>query len=692
MKQHLEKANRLIEESSPYLLQHAYNPVDWFPWKDEAFAKAKRENKPIFLSIGYSACHWCHVMERESFENENTAKILNEYFVSIKVDREERQDIDEIYMSAIQAMTGAGGWPLSVFMTPDRKPFFGGTYFPPVDLPGRPSFDKVLLTIAHAWQENREKLIDSAEQITESLANIFRQTAKQIVSEEILTAANFQLHKNFDAVNGGFGTAPKFPQTGIIQILLNYWYRTDDHDSLDMAEKTLQAMAKGGIRDHLGGGFHRYSTDERWLVPHFEKMLYDQAMIAKVYIHAYQATGNKFYANVAESIYEYVLRDMTDPNGGFYTAEDADTDGKEGSFYIWQMNEIENILGKPNAEIFNKYYGITNKGNFEERKNILHINRTIEELAHIFNKKEETIKNIIEESKIKLLAHRNQRPKPGKDDKIITGWNGLMISSLALAGAVLEEKRYIHAAQKCANFILNNLIRDNRLMHYCRQGKVVNPGILDDYAFFILSLIDLYQADFDTKWLVHANNLMLQMLQLFENPEGGFFMTAKDDEQLFIRANPSFDNPIPSGNSIAAMILLKFGKITSEQSYIECAKSVIDAFSPQLTHAPTLMAFMLCAFDFFVGPSQEIVIAAKRPEESEAQKMIRLIRKTYLPYSILLFHHADDIKNSLEHIAPFVKNQTTIDGKAAVYICNNYACGSSITSAAKLETELKKLH
>jgi uncharacterized protein YyaL (SSP411 family) len=690
--QQIEKTNRLIEESSPYLLQHAHNPVDWYPWKSEAFEKAKDENKPIFLSIGYSSCHWCHVMEKESFENDNTAKILNQYFICIKVDREERQDVDEVYMNAVQAMTGTGGWPLSVFMTPDCKPFFGGTYFPLRDLPGRPSFEKVLLTIAQAWKENHEQIVTSASQISQSLETIFQLTKPQTISEEILTAANFQLQKNFDDENGGFGKAPKFPQPGNLTSLLNYWYRTEDSKSLEMVEKTLQSMAKGGICDQLGGGFHRYSTDERWLVPHFEKMIYDQALLSRLYINTYQVTGREFYTIIAQDIFEYVFSEMTDATGGFYTAEDADSQGKEGTYYIWRMDEIEQILGKHNADIFNKYYGVTNKGNFEEKKNILHIIRSIEDVAQIFDEKPEKVKNIIAESRVKLLESRSKRPKPEKDDKIITGWNGLMISALALGASVLNEKKYLKAAVKCANFILNNMIQNNRLMRYYRHGKVVNFAVLDDYAFFITALIDLYQSDFDVKWLIEANKLLIQAIDLFENPDGGFYLSGKDDEQLFIRSTPSFDNPIPSGNAAMALALLKFGKITTEQSYIERAKSVLDAFSSQLAQGPALMTYMLSAFDFFVGPSQEIVIASAGASQTDVKKMIKTIRHTYLPNSIVLMHTDEAGKKVLEQIAPYIKDQTPINGKAAAYICNNYVCGSPITSAAKLETELKNLH
>lgn len=674
VRQSVEKTNRLINENSPYLLQHAHNPVDWFAWKKEAFEKAKNENKPIFLSIGYSACHWCHVMEKESFSDNRIAKILNEHFISIKVDREERQDIDDVYMNAVQAITGSGGWPLSVFLTPKGEPFYGGTYFPPTDMPGQPSFERVLLTIADMWKENSDKVIDSADKISQSLASFSQQAQPQALSDEILNYTNTQLKKIFDKVNGGFGTAPKFPQPGCLSLLLNHWYKTGDSESLEMVEQSLAAMAKGGIYDQLGGGFHRYSTDAQWLVPHFEKMLYDQALLSKIYVQAYQAAGRDFYAEIAKDIFGYVLRDMTDPAGGFYSAEDADTQDKEGFFYIWQMEEIENILGKQNAEIFNKYYGVTNKGNFEERKNILHINRTIEQIAEIFNESPQTIKNILAQSRIKLLENRSKRPAPGKDNKIITAWNGLMISSLALGASVLDEQKYVQAAEKSADFLLSTLIQNDRLMRYSRDGKIVNRAFLDDYAFLAMGLIDLYQADFDAKWLIEAKKLTNQMIELFENPDGSFYLTGKDDEHLFIRSSPSFDTSIPSGNSIAAMVLLKLGRTTVEQNFIERAKQLLNAYSAQMANAPVLMAYMLSAFDYYVGRAHEIVIESDNPNRDETKKMLQTIRHTFLPNAALKFRKVEE------------------SGKTSAYICGNNVCGRPVTTVKELESELKKLH
>ncbi|HBG27185.1 MAG: hypothetical protein A2Y10_07420 [Planctomycetes bacterium GWF2_41_51] len=689
--QSVEKTNRLIDENSPYLLQHAHNPVDWFAWTDEAFEKARKEDKPVFLSIGYSACHWCHVMERESFENENIARILNENFISIKVDREERQDIDDVYMNAVQAMTGTGGWPLSVFMTPNAIPFYGGTYFPPQDMPGRPSFERILLTVAEAWKKNKNKLVDSAEKISTALASITSEIKTIAISDEILIQANSQLKKSFDGVNGGFGQAPKFPQPGCLLLLLNYWHRTEDKKSLEMVELTLQKMAHGGIYDQLGGGFHRYSTDAQWLVPHFEKMLYDQALISKIYIQAYQATGKDFYAQVAKDIFEYVLREMTDSNGGFYSAQDADIEGKEGEFYIWQMEEIENILGKQNAEVFNKYYGVTNKGNFEERKNILHINRTVEQLAEKFNEPPDKIKNILTHSRNQLLEHRSKRMNLDKDDKIITGWNGLMISALAFGGAVLNEPKYIKAAEKSANFILNSLFENNRLMRYHRKDKASNPAVLDDYAFLAMGLLDLYEADFNAAWLIEAKKITSQMTELFENPQGGFYLTAKDSEQLFIRSTPSYDSPIPSGNSAAAIVMLKLDAITGGRTYTNHIEKLFSVSSAQMTQVPLLMTYMISAFDFYSGPSQKIVIASKSPKDETANKMLKIIRNIFLPNSVTMFHPGAQAQGEIEKIIPYIGKQTPIKDKTAAYICSNQTCGKPVTAPEELESELKKL-
>lgn len=680
--------NRLINESSPYLLQHAHNPVDWYPWGNEAFEQAKKEDKPIFLSIGYSTCHWCHVMEHESFENEQIAKIMNEHFVSIKVDREQRPDVDKIYMRAVQLMTGSGGWPLSVFLTPDGKPFYGGTYFPPNDMFGRPGFERLLLAIADAWKNRRAELVDSAGKLGDFLASSAGPTEKEKLSLEMLEGGFNYLRNTFDAMYGGFGRAPKFPQPTNLSFLLYYWQRTDAEQALQMVEKTLDAMAKGGMYDHIGGGFHRYSTDGRWLVPHFEKMLYDQALISKAYLQAYQATKNKEYARIAEEIFNYVLRDMTDAKGGFYSAEDADSEGKEGTFYLWEPKEIESILDTEQAEIFSAYYGVTEQGNFEEGKTILNIATSVEQLVEKFQKDQVTTENILADARSKTLNHRQKRIRPHRDDKVISGWNGLMISSLAYGGAVLQEQEYTKAAERAAQFILNTLHKNCRLMRYYRDGRVVEPGFLDDYAFTIMGLVDLYEATFDADWLIQAKKLGDEMIELFADEEhGGFYLTGKDGEKLIARTKPDSDGAIASGNSVAALALLRLGRITMNQQYTEQATKTLEAFSKQMQQSPGYSSVMLMALDFWLGPTQEIVIAGET-NAADTKEMLELVRAKFLPNAVVLFNGTSEAGETIEKIVPFLKGQVAIDGKATTYLCENYVCNQPVTTIEELDKML----
>jgi len=666
--------NRLINESSPYLQQHAHNPVDWYPWGDEAFERAKKEDKPVFLSIGYSTCHWCHVMEYESFENEQIAEIMNEHFVSIKVDREQRPDVDQIYMNAVQLMTGSGGWPLSVFLTPDGEPFYGGTYFPPKDSYGRPGFERLLLSIAGAWKNRRQELVDSAGNLSELLKGPTGQVEEKRLSPQMLRSAFNHFRETFDAVNGGFGIAPKFPQPTNLSMLLCYWHRTADEQSLQMVEKTLDAMAKGGIYDHIGGGFHRYATDTRWLIPHFEKMLYDQALLSRVYLQAYQITGNKKYAEISKEIFDYVLRDMTDPKGGFYSAEDADSKGAEGTFYLWEPKQIASILDKDPARLFNVYYGVTEKGNFEKGKTILHVSTSIERLGKKFNKSLNEVENILTNARMKIFQSRQKRIRPHRDDKVITAWNGLMVSSLAYGGIILREERYISAAEQAAKFILGTLHKNGRLMRYYRNGRVVEVAFLDDYAFMILGLLDLYEASFDTEWLIEAKELSEEMIELFtDNEHGGFFLTGKDGEKLITRTKPSSDGAIPSGNSIAALALLKLGRLTMNQHFIEQGNKVLESFSQQLGQSPAYSSAMLTALNFWLGPTQEIVIAGSA-EAADTKQMLKLLRSKFLPNAVVLLHEEGRRASAIEQIVPFVRNQVAIDGKATAYVCENYVC------------------
>ncbi len=681
--------NRLADETSPYLLQHAHNPVDWYPWSKEAFEIAKKLDKPVFLSIGYSTCHWCHVMERESFTNERISKIMNEHFVSIKVDREQRPDVDNVYMTAVQMMTGSGGWPLSVFLTPEGKPFYGGTYFPPKGMYGRPGFDTLLLAIADAWKNKRSELLESAEKVSSILRQASEVTGKEALSIDILNKSYLYLKQIFDSTYRGFGSAPKFPQPTNLSMLLSYWHRTGDKAALAMVENTLEAMANGGIYDHLGGGFHRYSTDSRWLVPHFEKMLYDQALLSKVYVQAYQISGKEDYAEVAREIFDYVLRDMTDSKGGFYSAEDADSEGKEGLFYVWEPKEIDKVLGAKNARIFNEYYGITSEGNFEDNKSILNIKKSVGELAKQFKQDTKAIETVLAQGRSKLLGHRSKRIRPHLDDKVIAGWNGLMISALAYGGAALDEKKYIDAAARAADFTLTTLQLDGRLMRYYRDGKVVNLAYLDDYAFVIMGLLDLYEATFDARRLAEAKELAEQMIELFgDKSRGCFYLTGNDAERLIVRSKPDYDGAIPTGNSVAALVLYKIGRLTMDSNFTEKAERVLKAFSGQIQQSPTSLSAMLIALNFSIGPAREIVIAAdaSRPDTKE---MLKLIHRRFLPNTVVLLHQTGKAGEAIEKIAPFVKFQVAINNKATAYVCENYVCKQPVTEIDLLKNLLE---
>jgi uncharacterized protein YyaL (SSP411 family) len=677
--------NRLIEETSPYLLQHAHNPVDWLPWGNEAFERAQKEDKPIFLSIGYSTCHWCHVMERDSFEDEDIAEIMNEHFVSVKVDREQRPDVDEIYMNAVAMMTGSGGWPLSVFLTSEGKPFYGGTYFPPHDSYGQPGFERVLLSIAEAWKNRRQELVGSAAKMSELLQSPASPIGNSNLSTEILDNAFTSFQSVFDAVNGGFGTAPKFPQPINLSVLLDYWHRTADNEAMNMVEKTLDAMAAGGIYDHIGGGFYRYATDAQWLVPHFEKMLYDQALLSKVYLQAYQTTRQERYAQIAREIFDYVLRDMTDPTGGFYSAEDADSEGREGTFYLWDPEQTASILNEEQARLFNAYYGITNEGNFEECKTILNITTSMKQLEKEFQKNQTAIENILRTARTRIFQERSKRIRPHRDEKIITAWNGLMISSLAYGGAVIDEEKYIEAARRSAEFILSTLRQNGRLMRYYRDGQVVEKAFLDDYAFIAMALLDLYEATFDVKWLIEAKSLCNEMIELFADMErGGFFLNGKDSEKLIARTKPGSDGAIPSGNSVAALVLLKLGRLTLDQHFNELGGKVLETFSQQLERAPAYSSAMLRALDFRLGPAQEIIIAGNA-DEPDVKQMLRLIHGTFLPNAVVLLHEPDKANSALYDIVPFIKNQIAIEGKATAYVCENYVCKEPLNNISEFE-------
>ena len=699
--------NKLIKEKSPYLLQHAHNPVDWYPWGNEAFEKAKKEDKPIFLSIGYSTCHWCHVMEEESFSNPEIAKIMNKHFVSIKVDREERPDIDNIYMSAVMAMTGNGGWPLTVFITPDKKPFYGGTYFPPEDRWGKPGLKTVLNSIADSWKNRRGEILRSGESLTQAISQQSLVSGQKTLSlnEGILKQSYDGFLRRFDPRHGGFGNAPKFPMGHSLSFLLRYWKRSGEPKSLEMVEKTLSSMAEGGIYDHIGGGFHRYSTDARWRVPHFEKMLYDQAILAKTYLEAYQATGKEEYAKTAREIFEYVLRDMTHPQGGFYSAEDADSplsenseEKREGAFYLWNKNELVSILGKEQADIFSFYFGAEPGGNalsdpqgeFKE-KNILYVARAEQEAAKKFNKSVKDIGAIIDDAKKKLFIIRSKRPRPHLDDKVLTDWNCLMISALSFGSRVLNEPQYRRAADESAKFILKNLVReDGRLLHRYREGESAILGNIDDHAFLIYGLQDLYEATFNPEYLKKAKQLTDDMIRLFwDEPNGGFFFTAHDAESLLVRQKEIYDGAIPSGNSVSALDLIRLGRLTMKREFEEKAGFLFKSFSNSILQAPNAYSQMLIALDFALGPSKEIVIAGE-PGYQETAAMINSVYKWFIPNKVVALRPPSGKEEKIVELIPFLKEQAPLEGKPTAYICENYVCKFPATSTEKLQSILKE--
>jgi len=712
MSSDLQKSpNHLIKEKSPYLLQHAHNPVNWFPWGEEAFAKARAEDKPVFLSIGYSTCHWCHVMEEESFENKSVADALNEHFVSIKVDREERPDVDSVYMKAVMAMTGSGGWPMSVFLTPDLEPFYGGTYFPPENRYGRPGFLSILNALAGKWQAEREQMVKAGKELADALRADSETSAAAVhsLSDKTLETAFHQFESQYDHVLGGFGGAPKFPRSHVMSFLLRCWKRMKGvgaiHElPLQMSIKTLTEMAKGGMYDHVGGGFHRYATDAKWHIPHFEKMLYDQALIAKTYLEAYQVTNNEIFETVAKEIFEYVLRDMKSPDGAFYSAEDADSlpeqnssKKTEGAFYVWSEKEIVELLGDEKSKIFSFIFGVEPNGNAETDpqgeftgKNILYSAYSAEEAAEKFSKSKLEIEKLIQESKEILFKTRAKRPKPHLDDKILTDWNGLMISALAYGSRVLKEPRYAQAAKEAADFILNKMKNPKSgLMHRYRDGEVAISGFLDDYAFFIDALLNLYEATFETRYLAEALHLTEEMNQLFWDEAGsGFFFSSSRSKKLITRSKEIYDGAIPSGNSAAALVLLRLGRMTMKPEFEKRARSIFNAFSAQLAQFPAGYPQMMIAFDFALGPSQEIVIAGDQ-KGKDVQKMADIIFRSFSPDKVVLFH-SPNLKEAseLEKIAPFVKNQGLVNGKVAVYICQNYSCELPVTNETDLKNKL----
>ena len=671
-------SNRLINETSPYLLQHAHNPVDWYPWSDEAFERAKAEDKPVLVSIGYSACHWCHVMEHESFEDEATARIMNEHFVNIKVDMEERPDVDQIYMTFVQITTGRGGWPMNVFLTPDKLPFFGGTYFPPTQRHGMPSWQQILMSIAEAWRDRRPELMTSAGEILGELRRAgISEPATAAVGMDDLEAAFASFTRSFDRTHGGFGGAPKFPPSMSLEFLLRYWKRTGDERALEMVKFTARKMAEGGIYDQLGGGFHRYAVDAIWLVPHFEKMLYDNAQLIRVYLHLYQITGDEMFRKVAVETLEYVKREMLDESGGFYSSQDADSEGEEGKFFVWTPTEVENILGASDARIFSFFYDVSEDGNFEE-KNILHISYGREAAAKALRIDESELEAVLVRSKRKLFDEREKRVKPFRDEKVLTAWNGLMLAAFAEAGAVLGEEDYLHVARKNADFILQDLQENGRLLRTWKDGRAKLNGYIEDYANFADGLVLLFQASGEARYLEEARRLAdLMITDFWDGENGGFFFTANEHEELILRNKDFYDNATPSGNSAAADVLLRLAKFYGDERYQRFATMVLRLVSNQIKRYPQGFGRALSAMEFYIAAVKEIAIVGERGNELEREVLQR-----YLPDAVIA------IGNPGSEVPPLLADRSIIDGKPTAYVCEGFTCQQPVNRIGELLDQL----
>jgi len=702
-----QHTNRLIHEKSPYLLQHAHNPVDWYPWGEAAFEKARNENKPIFLSVGYSTCHWCHVMERESFENEDIAAVLNKHFVCIKVDREERPDIDRVYMTYVQATTGGGGWPMSVWLTPELNPFVGGTYFPPDDRWGRPGFKNLLLRIAEAWQKDRDGIVASSEAVLNQLreaTSVTDATAGKL-ERSLLDRAYDQIKSSYDPQQGGFGGAPKFPRPSAPNFMLRYFARADAQEALDMTLFTLRKMAQGGMHDHLGGGFHRYSVDARWHVPHFEKMLYDQGQLVCTYLDAYQITHDPFFADIARGILDYVRRDMTGEQGQFYSAEDADSprpenpdEHAEGAFYVWEHGEIANAIDAEQVEVFDFVYGVEPNGNVRDdpqgefpNKNVLIVSHTLEEAATRFGKSPDDIQAMLVQARQRLFDIRARRPRPHLDDKTITAWNGLMISGFARAYQVLEDEAYLAAATAAADFIRAHLYdeKSGALLRRYRKGEAAIAGYVDDYAFLVQGLLDLYEACFDITYLTWSLALQEQQDALFWDGEaGGYFSTSGRDDNILLRLKESYDGAEPSPNSVALLNLLRLAQMTDNDGLREEAEETLAAFGSTLQRTPHAMPQMLAAFDYHLSKPRQIIIAGKSGA-ADTRAMLKAVHARFIPNKILLLADGAAGQAELAGRLPFIRDMVPLEGKATAYVCENYACQLPTSDVKTLARLLK---
>jgi len=696
----------LLNEVSPYLLQHAHNPVDWYPWSEEAFEKARKENKPVFLSIGYSTCHWCHVMERESFEDPEVARLMNETFVSIKVDREERPDIDNVYMSVCQMLTGGGGWPLTIVMTPDKEPFFAGTYFPKNGRFGRPGMMQILPRIGDAWTARRDDILSSASEITAALRRSAtpsppRQALGEMgdgLDKNTLKIAYEQLAERFDERHGGFDTGTKFPTPHNLLFLLRYWKRSGDSKALQMVERTLQAMRLGGICDHVGFGFHRYATDRRWLVPHFEKMLYDQALLAMAYTEAYLATGKPVYGRTVREILTYVLRDMTAAEGGFYSAEDADSKGEEGKFYVWTEQEIRKVLRDEDADLIVKVFNVESGGNYTDQAtrektgaSILHFREPIKDVSASLRMTERELEARLEPAAQTLFAEREKRVHPHKDDKILTDWNGLMIAALAKGARAFGEPEYTEAARRAADFILREMRKtDGRLLHRFRNGEAAIQANVDDYAFMIWGLIELYEATFEAHYLKLAIDFDKHLTEHFwDHESGGFFFTPDDGEQLLVRRKETYDGAVPSGNSVAMLNLLRLSRMTADVDLEARAERISRAFAKDVVRRPAGHTQLMAAVDFAVGPSREIILVGDR-QGKDTGELLTTLWKQFMPNTVAVLRPKEVTTDGITRMVPFTKNYHAVGGKATAYVCRNYSCKKPVTDPGEFARLLRQ--
>ena len=686
--------NRLVHEKSPYLIQHAQNPVDWYPWGEEAFSRAKKEDKPVFLSIGYATCHWCHVMAHESFEDQEVAELLNEEFVCIKVDREERPDIDSVYMGVCQMMTGQGGWPLTIVMTPDKKPFFAATYLPKESRFSLTGLLALLPRITRAWREQREELLLSADKILDALQPSADGTSSGQTGSEVLDEAYEELLLQFDPEYGGFGNAPKFPTPHSLLFLMRYWQRTGKKRALTMVEKTLDEMQKGGICDQLGGGFHRYSTDKKWRVPHFEKMLYDQALLLMAYTEAFQITRNETYQKTAEGIIMYVMRDLTSPYGAFLSAEDADSPEGEGAFYSWTTVEIKDVLGDKDAALAILVYNITEQGNFQNPelgpgKNLLYSTQSLAEVAGALAIPLQDLEARLESIQTRLFAVRQQRVRPSCDDKVLADWNGLFIGALAQASRVFDIPAYLAAAERAMQFILSSMqAAEGGLCHRFRDGETGINGFADDYAFIIHALIELYEAGFDEKYLSAACSLHGYLVRHFrDETAGGFFTIADSSEPLILRKKEIYDGALPSCNSVSFLNLLRLGGLTGDPGYAENAASLDHFFQRAVSRSPSAHSWFLCGILYATGPSQEVVIAGE-PEASDTIQLVSSIRAFYLPSLLVLLRPAGERGSLINQLAPFIADYPMQDKRATAYFCTGHSCSRPVTDVGELRKML----